>query len=172
MPIEYLESLVMCCSQEDDAAVDLSQNSSGLRHQGAHKRNLSNGTTDATPLRRSKRQKPTINLEVLSSQESLPARAKSKKPRSPVVKTETRELEVSTTVKHTIRKLATKKEADVTEQEADIKTFAAIEQPKATKRRKKTREEKQLEAMPLAARAQGLRMFVGAHVSAAKGKVT
>lgn len=41
---------------------------------------------------------------------------------------------------------------------------------KASKKRK-TKEEKELEAMPLRARTQGLRMFVGAHVSAAKGRL-
>lgn len=37
------------------------------------------------------------------------------------------------------------------------------------KRRRKTKEEKEAEAMPLAERTAGLRMFIGAHVSAAKG---
>ena len=37
------------------------------------------------------------------------------------------------------------------------------------KRRRKTKEEREAEAMPLAARTSGLRMYVGAHVSSAKG---
>ena len=41
--------------------------------------------------------------------------------------------------------------------------------PKKVKRRRKTKEEKEAEAMPLAARTVGLQMFIGAHVSAAKG---
>lgn len=41
--------------------------------------------------------------------------------------------------------------------------------PKKTKRKRKTKEEKEAEAMPIAARTAGLRMFVGAHVSGAKG---
>lgn len=40
---------------------------------------------------------------------------------------------------------------------------------KKVKRKRKTKEEKEAEAMPLATRSSGLRMFVGAHVSAAKG---
>lgn len=40
---------------------------------------------------------------------------------------------------------------------------------KTTKRKRKTKEEKELEAMPLAVRTDGLRMFIGAHVSGAKG---
>ncbi|KAL8675067.1 MAG: hypothetical protein Q9168_000550 [Polycauliona sp. 1 TL-2023] len=41
--------------------------------------------------------------------------------------------------------------------------------PKKTKAKRKTKEEKEAEAMPLAARSTGLRMFIGAHVSGAKG---
>ena len=40
---------------------------------------------------------------------------------------------------------------------------------KTIKRKRKTKEEKELEAMPLAVRTDGLRMFIGAHVSGAKG---
>lgn len=43
------------------------------------------------------------------------------------------------------------------------------ESPKKTKRRRKTKEEKEAEAMPIAARTPGLTMFIGAHVSCAKG---
>ncbi|KAL8992663.1 MAG: hypothetical protein Q9188_007533 [Gyalolechia gomerana] len=41
--------------------------------------------------------------------------------------------------------------------------------PQKPKRKRKTQEEKDAEAMPLAARTIGLRMFIGAHVSGAKG---
>ena len=41
--------------------------------------------------------------------------------------------------------------------------------PPKKKRSRKTKEEKELEAMPLAARTAGLRMYIGAHVSCAKG---
>jgi AP endonuclease-1 len=41
---------------------------------------------------------------------------------------------------------------------------------KRPKRRRKTKEEKEAEAMPLAARTRGLKMFIGAHVSGAKGR--
>jgi hypothetical protein len=41
--------------------------------------------------------------------------------------------------------------------------------PKKTPRKRKTKEEKEAEAMPLAARTRGLRMFIGAHVSIATG---
>ncbi|KAL8908017.1 MAG: hypothetical protein Q9171_005626 [Xanthocarpia ochracea] len=42
--------------------------------------------------------------------------------------------------------------------------------PKKVKRKRKTKEEKGAEAMPLAERSIGLSMFVGAHVSGAKGR--
>lgn len=41
---------------------------------------------------------------------------------------------------------------------------------KKVKKSRKTREERDKEAMPLAARTTGLRMFIGAHVSSAKGE--
>jgi hypothetical protein len=41
--------------------------------------------------------------------------------------------------------------------------------PKKIRRKRKTKEEKEAEAMPLAARTVGSRMFVGAHVSIATG---
>lgn len=40
---------------------------------------------------------------------------------------------------------------------------------KQARRKRKTKEEKEAESMPLAARTKGLNMFVGAHVSIAKG---
>lgn len=48
---------------------------------------------------------------------------------------------------------------------------AADDVPKKVKRHRKTKEEKEAEAMPLAARTNGLRMFIGAHVSSAKGEL-
>lgn len=54
--------------------------------------------------------------------------------------------------------------------EADIKSEENIEKIQASpKRKRKTKEEKEAEAMPLADRTKGLKMFIGAHVSCAKG---
>jgi hypothetical protein len=61
-----------------------------------------------------------------------------------------------------------KSEAAAVLKEEDVE--AAEETPKKVKRHRKTKEEKEAEAMPLAARTNGLRMFIGAHVSAAKGE--
>ena len=52
----------------------------------------------------------------------------------------------------------------------DEKAEEGAEGQKKVKRRRKTKEEKEEEAMPLAARTEKLRMFIGAHVSSAKGR--
>ena len=54
------------------------------------------------------------------------------------------------------------KEEDEEVQEAEVGQ-------KKIKHKRRTKEEKELEAMPLAVRTDGLRMFIGAHVSGAKG---
>ena len=54
---------------------------------------------------------------------------------------------------------------DVVEATSDLEG----EEPKPAKRRKKTKEEKEAEAMPLASRTSALKYFVGAHTSMAKG---
>ena len=53
-----------------------------------------------------------------------------------------------------------------------VQEATAADTSKKVKRRRKTKEEKESEAMPLAARTSGLQMFVGAHVSGAKGVYT
>ena len=55
-------------------------------------------------------------------------------------------------------------------EEENEKVEEAAEGQKKIKRRRKTKEEKEEEAMPLAARTETLRMFIGAHVSSAKGR--
>ena len=63
------------------------------------------------------------------------------------------------------RKTKAKEEVKKEEEEVDEKGAST----KKTKRIRKTKEEKEADAMPLAARTNGLRMFIGAHVSCAKG---
>ena len=65
-------------------------------------------------------------------------------------------------------KKTTKVEAIV---EEVVKGEAPADAAKPTKRKRKTKEEKEAEMIPLAARTQGLKMFVGAHVSGAGGMV-
>ena len=71
-----------------------------------------------------------------------------------------------TRIKHSPKKAASKKavtKVEVSSEEDETES-------KKPKRRRKTKEEKEAEAMPLAARTKGLKMFVGAHVSGAKGR--
>ena len=167
--------------------------------KGSHKRNLSNGTPDNSPLRRSKRQRSTVNLkeassssvssdEVLSSpsssdegyadeEEEQVVRRRKKTGKgmqkfqaaSSVKKEAIEKTEITSSI------AAVKAESTVKTEEVDIKVkteakAASTVQPKPARKAKKTKEEKEAEAMPLAPRTQGLRMFVGAHVSAAKGE--
>ena len=106
--------------------------------------------------------------KVTAEQEDTPKRTK----RITKVKVETAEDEkekeeekVATPKKSRKR---TKKETGEVKQEVE-EVGEEGEDPRKTKRRRKTKEEKEAEAMPLAARSTGLRMFLGAHVSSAKG---
>ena len=58
---------------------------------------------------------------------------------------------------------------DVGDEEDRDSTEGESAKPKKAKRKRKTKEEKEAEAMPIAARTTGLKMFIGAHVSSAKG---
>lgn len=66
----------------------------------------------------------------------------------------------------TPRKAQRKKKVKQEEAEEEEKE----ERPEKIKRKRKTKEEKEAEAMPLASRTSGLQMFIGAHVSCAKGQ--
>ena len=105
--------------------------------------------------------------------------------RKRIVKIEEAEVEVGEpSLKKAKRKQATDAEIDETGKDEASPTKAKSktkvkedeevqegeEAPKKIKRKRKTKEEKDLEAMPLAVRTDGLRMFVGAHVSGAKGR--
>ncbi|KAI2790306.1 DNA-(apurinic or apyrimidinic site) lyase 1 [Penicillium oxalicum] len=156
----------------------------------SHKRNLSNGTSGGSPLRRSKRQRPTANLKEPSSDENSeiehePAAAikkevqvKSTAPRvrgvkkeepAPSVKEEPAENPAATVNTPTSRKRASNKPSEEKAETETVVKKETILAKKPVKKARKTKEEKELDAMPLAPRSQGLKMFVGAHVSAAKG---
>jgi AP endonuclease-1 len=62
-----------------------------------------------------------------------------------------------------------KRKAGLAKTKEESSDSEADAQPKKKALKRKTKEEKEAEAMPLAARTTGLRMFVGAHVSIAKG---
>ena len=112
-----------------------------------------NGVTLKTPKR-----KRIVKVEEAETEVSEPSTKNTKRKKSTeVVIDETVENKASP--KKTGRK--TKVEEEVEEVEEGQKKIV---------RKRKTKEEKDLEAMPLAARADGLRMFIGAHVSGAKGR--
>lgn len=77
------------------------------------------------------------------------------------------ETTASVTPKPSTPKGKGKKKAKVESPDEDADT-ATDEEPKP-KRKRKTKEEKEAEKMPLAARTPGLKFFVGAHTSIAKG---
>ncbi|KAJ5662698.1 DNA-(apurinic or apyrimidinic site) lyase 1 [Penicillium macrosclerotiorum] len=154
--------------------------------KGGHKRNLSNGTPDNSPPRRSKRQRSTVNLKEASSaeesgeegdlsdnapeSETLAKSTSSKGTRTKKTQVAFSVKQVPVDSKETDSKIETgNKEGRSIEVKAEIKAAPTTQKPKTSKRGKKSKEEKDAEAMPLAPRTQGLRMFVGAHVSAAKG---
>ncbi|CAG7999061.1 unnamed protein product [Penicillium olsonii] len=132
----------MCCQSPEPPERE------GEESKSSHKRNLSNGTSEHSPARRSKRQRSTINLKEQSDSEAEDSEAEVPAPTAKGNK------DAKPTPKASGKKATTKKEA---KQEP---------QPKKTR---KTKKDQEAEAMPLAPRTQGLRMFVGAHVSAAKG---
>lgn len=107
----------------------------------------------------------TKENEAIVEQEDTPKRIK----RTKKIKVEVAEEEVEelATPKKS-RKRTTKKDTLEVKLEAE-EIGGEGEDPAKKKRRRKTKEEKEAEAMPLAVRSTGLRMFLGAHVSSAKG---
>jgi AP endonuclease-1 len=161
--------------------------------KASHKRNLSNGTPDNSPLRRSKRQRSTANLKEASSGEDseeehevvptpkkassalatpkAKAAAKLKKTQvaASVKKEVTEETEIDSGIAVGKKESAVKTEGGDIDVKSEAEAASTIKAKPARKARK-TKEEKEAEAMPLAPRTSGLKMFVGAHVSAAKGQ--
>ncbi|KAJ5783627.1 uncharacterized protein N7518_009304 [Penicillium psychrosexuale] len=134
----------MCCQESGSPKCEDSES------KVSHKRNLSHGTSELSPPRRSKRQKSTTNLKELSSPEASESEAEEF---TPTVKNEVDDKPLVDTAKEK------KKKAPVKKSNEDAKP----------KKARKSKKDQELETMPLAPRTKGLRMFVGAHVSAAKG---
>ena len=104
------------------------------------------------------RRKPVAKVEEKTSVESRPSPKKTKRKRS--VSEEKPVVNGAISPSKTKQKAKTKTEEETDEDGESLKKV---------KRRRKTKEEKEAEAMPLATRTVGLRMFIGAHVSCAKG---
>ncbi|KAJ5779087.1 hypothetical protein N7457_006807 [Penicillium paradoxum] len=135
----------MCCQEPGSPTCEDSKSNVN------HKRSLSNGTPNLSPPRRSKRQKSTTNLKELSSSEAEESEAEEANPVSEK-QIDDKLLPVET-AKEKKKRVPIKKESN--------------EDTKPKKARKSKKDEAH-DAMPLAPRSTGLRMFVGAHVSAAK----
>jgi hypothetical protein len=109
----------------------------------------------------------------LKKPEQFEGDASNKTPRKPKATQEKNTETISTELKEEAdtppKKKATSK-SKVTEA-ADLKGDGQVvnETPKKARRKRKTQKDKEAEAMPLAARTRGLRMFIGAHVSIATG---
>ena len=69
----------------------------------------------------------------------------------------------------TLEKSKKKRKKAGTEEHGGEEEEVVDDAPKKPKRKRKTKEEKEAEAMPLAVRTTGLKMYLGAHVSSAKG---
>lgn len=133
----------MCCQSPEPPTREDSES------KGTHKRNLSNGASELSPARRSKRQKATVSLKEQSDSEA-----------------EESETEITAAPKKEEKE--NKPTSKTPQKKSPIKKEAK-EDPKPKKARK-TKKDQEAEATPLAPRTKGLRMFVGAHVSAAKGQ--
>jgi outer membrane biosynthesis protein TonB len=163
---------------EDESSVDGSSGLSSPLSQGdleleakeqkptaAKKRKIGNARTS---------EGNTVKKEVKEEDDNEEAKlAPKRQPRKKVVvkeEDEDGEAEVKEDLKPAPKKQPRKKKVAVKEEttEADGDEPAAVANPAAKKR--KTKEEKEAEAMPLTARTIGHKLFIGAHVSSAGGQ--
>ena len=108
------------------------------------------------------------DVDILSNEESLQKPKLMPKSKITVKSEILEETEVPSDAA-TPEKRTRKTKAKVKQQTAGDGGEEDAETPKKTKRKRKTKEEKEAEAMPIAVRTLGLSMFIGAHVSCAKG---
>ncbi|KAE8412392.1 xylose isomerase-like protein [Aspergillus pseudocaelatus] len=137
---------------------------------GANKRKIEGNHEPKSPLRRSKRVKSTEALgnPPLPAKEKVTSRGRKTQKSAPKSNEEGAVLSVKEEAEEEV-KVNVKAELDqggaTKHEEADAKTAVTG----TVSKKRKTKKEKELEMVPLRARTQGLRMCVGAHVSAAKG---
>ena len=131
---------------------------------------ISAQSSEDAPKFESKRVEEEINEEEEDQVIKLSPSKSKRKRKEQINKEEEEEVEESLaeaeSAKTAKRQRKTKKEK-VEEKEED--KVGEEDTPKKVKRKRKTKEEKEAEAMPLAARTTSLRMYIGAHVSSAKG---
>jgi hypothetical protein len=124
-----------------------------------------------TPLERKTKSSKKVAVAVgLEEGEQFEGDASNKTPRkSETAQTKNAETELKEDTDTPIKKKTTSKSkaTEAADLEEDDQVVSGA--PQKTPRKRKTKEEKETEAMPLAARTRGLRMFIGAHVSIAAG---
>ena len=126
----------------------------------------------------SKKAKRSIKFNGVEEEEApaikSPSQVTSKRARTKKEEVVIRRDESSKDIKTSLAKRESKvtikqESADIDDEEDRDSAEGSPAKPKKEKRKRKTKEEKEAEAMPIAARTTGLRMFIGAHVSSAKG---
>jgi AP endonuclease 1 len=135
---------------------------------GNKKRSLDESQDDTVSPRRTKRVRSSVDYRISKSPSPVEA-SESRKP--------AKQLSENTKAKRTAKEI--KAEEPYTEQDSKTTSYELKEEvgvkeeeeiitAKSTTKRK-TKGERETEMSPLATRTKGLQMFVGAHVSAAKG---
>jgi hypothetical protein len=129
-----------------------------------------NGASAATQKRttRTRKVKTEPEEEAASPSEEPPKpTAKKRQSKAKVVKEE--EAEEENGVAKALPKGRTRKKSEVKEGADQLDNDDKVAE-KPVKKKRKTKEEKEAEAMPLAARTVGHKLFIGAHVSSAGGQ--
>lgn len=137
----------------------------------SNKRDLEEEPELLTPRRQSKRIKSTEQLRgTPASPQPKVSRAQTKSEgqlvQEETIKVQNQPQNSTTTTKQKIEEQVEQDSVKVKD-ELDEEAIVTAKTPK----KRKTKKEQQAEIMPLRARTQGLRMFVGAHVSAAGGRI-
>ncbi|GIC88297.1 DNA-(apurinic or apyrimidinic site) lyase APN1 [Aspergillus udagawae] len=140
------------------------------------KRDIDELQEQSSPLRRSKRFKSTEALkaspapgqsEIIDGPSAIDLRQK-----KPAVSPKGRRSQPSVSIKEEVEEkleIPINTKADKGSQAAPEKADETTTVTGKISRKRKTKQEKEIEMLPLRARTQGVRMCVGAHVSAAKG---
>lgn len=135
-------------------------------------------TGEQSPLRRSKRLKSSDDLGSPALCQSA-VEPEIEKNTSPIVDSEEKKIAVISSGQEVKEEEEEKEEVSAIIASPNRKGRVAKQEPveeitkvesKTSKNQRTKKESKEVVIMPLAARTQGLRMFVGAHVSAAKGQ--
>ncbi|KAL4960384.1 DNA-(apurinic or apyrimidinic site) lyase APN1 [Aspergillus stella-maris] len=129
-----------------------------------NKRTLEEAAEPVSPRRQSKRIKSTEQLRN-TPQSPLKKTAKVQVKRETQVKEETEAEDQPGNTQGVKEELDVKQESTEPQDGIEGQAVAAV----TTTKKRKTKKEKEAEMVPLRARTQGLRMFIGAHVSAAGG---